>query len=325
MSKLLATYTLLTITQGINTSVVGNASVLSTLQTSVSGNDTALGNRITSVNNNLTTETNSRVGNDSLKANLVGDNVFVGTQLINGKLVLNTTLNILDGAGNNGTTVIGDTIWTNSLYVTNIGQANILNPMLINGSNIPRFDNQFDLGNSSNRWRNTSTNQLNANIMYENGISLNTRYNQTAMILSVGNWTADKSSYNTTAQNNNLYYAKSNPNSYYNSSTIPTYATITQYNNLYTNVTNLQSTSGSLATNLTNEINARISIGNYSADGMPKAGGTFTGNVTMSAGVTNILTPSAGKFYIWYVNATVWDCYNGTGTIYNRGNASVVC
>jgi hypothetical protein len=48
-----ASYTLLTVTQGINTSVVGNSSVLSTLQTSVSGNDTALGNRITSVNNTV--------------------------------------------------------------------------------------------------------------------------------------------------------------------------------------------------------------------------------------------------------------------------------
>jgi hypothetical protein len=301
----------------INTTstVSGLYTNVTNLQTSVSGNASS-----------LTNEINNRISNDSLKANL-NSPTFTGTPQINGRLILNQTLNVLDGAGNNGTTVIGDTIWTNTVYVTNIGSANILNPMNINGSNIPYFDNQFDNGNSSNRWRNISGNQINGNIIYENGVSLVSKYAQTT-------WNRTYA--------DTLYYAISNPNNYYNSSTIPSYALNTKVDSLgnwtadkasYATLTNLASvgnwtadkSSYALDSRVTTVNNTLTSVGNYSANGMPKAGGTFTGNITMSAGVTTILTPSANKFYIWYVNTTFWDCYNGTGTIYNRGNASVTC
>jgi hypothetical protein len=41
---------------------------------------------------------------------------------------------------------------------------------------------------------------------------------------SIGNWTSDKTSYNTTVQNNFLFYGLSNPYGYYNSSSVPSFA-----------------------------------------------------------------------------------------------------
>lgn len=49
---------------------------------------------------------------------------------------------------------------------------------------------------------------------------------------------------------------------------------------------------------------------------------TLTGNLTITDTLKLNKTP---PFYIWYYNATTWDCYNGSGTIYNRGNSSIAC
>lgn len=52
--------------------------------------------------------------------------------------------------------------------------------------------------------------------------------------------------------------------------------------------------------------------------------GTINASKIYSPQGINITTTSTA-FYIWYKNATYWDCVNATGTIYNRGNSSVTC
>lgn len=49
---------------------------------------------------------------------------------------------------------------------------------------------------------------------------------------------------------------------------------------------------------------------------------TLTGNLTIT---DTIKLNKTIPFYIWYYNTTVWDCFNGSGTIYNRGNSSITC
>jgi hypothetical protein len=46
------------------------------------------------------------------------------------------------------------------------------------------------------------------------------------------------------------------------------------------------------------------------------------GNLTVT---DRVIVSKPIPFYIWYFNDTVWDCVNATGTIYNRGNASILC
>jgi hypothetical protein len=48
-------------------------------------------------------------------------------------------------------------------------------------------------------------------------------------------------------------------------------------------------------------------------------------NITTLNVTTQFNLGKAPPFYIWYYNATVWDCYNGTGTLYNRGNGTLTC
>lgn len=91
-------------------------------------------------------------------------------------------------------------------------------------------------------------------------------------------------------------------------------------------------------------VNRSLSVANtgsqqawFNVDNKIYIGGSATAasqalTVTGSANVTgdvfvsgDIKLQSAVPFYIWYHNETVWDCYNGTGTIYNRGNASLSC
>jgi hypothetical protein len=131
----------------------------------------------------------------------------------------------------------------------------------------------------------------------------------------------------------------------------------------YTNITALQTTSGYLVTNnqsmngtvaahttsisylVTNNqsmngtVTALIinvtSIGNYSADKTNIYNNitnlnTSKANLASPVFTGSIATPrlnitTAPPFYIWYYNATYFDCVNATGTIYNRGNVSVTC
>ena len=89
------------------------------------------------------------------------------------------------------------------------------------------------IGNGTVSGINFTDTQVNAsNIM--NPYWLNTtdqRYNDTVAIgkvsslaSSLGNWSSDKSSYDTTVSLSSMFYALSNPYNYYNSSTIPIYA-----------------------------------------------------------------------------------------------------
>lgn len=54
------------------------------------------------------------------------------------------------------------------------------------------------------------------------------------------------------------------------------------------------------------------------------SGGTMTGNISFGASTQPVISNTLPR-YIWYMNATFWDCLNATGTIYNRGNSSVTC
>ena len=179
-----------------------DTSAINAVQTSVSGNASSLSSETTNRQNNDTSLQN----NINQKANLVGNNVFTGVTYIN------NTVNIMDGVGANGTTIQGNTIWTNTIYTVNLGYANITTGIQMNGSQIPNIANTFTLGNSSNPYLG-----FYANTMYEGGQSLVNKYaNKTEPIAgSLGNWSADKLSYNTTVQNNALYYPlASNPSNY---------------------------------------------------------------------------------------------------------------
>jgi hypothetical protein len=104
--------------------------------------------------------------------------------------------------------------------------------------------------NDTNAINNETANRQN------NETQIRTKYD------SLGNWSADKTSYNTTTQLNTLYYAINNPAGYYNSTTIPAYQTGTE---LY-NTTNEML----IATSAYNET-ARIDAINTTAiDAQPK-------------------------------------------------------
>jgi hypothetical protein len=280
----------------------------------------------------LDSEAADRVSNDSLKADLVGDNSFVGDNEFTGTTYINTTLNIKDGAGANGTTIQGNTIWTGTLYVVNISQATIVPAINVNGSYMPLLSDTFYLGNNTRVWKGVTATDFygNINASYVTNSpwylasNPNSYYNVTTaptynnislsdVVSGVGNWSADKASYNTTAQLNTLYYGISNPNSYYNVTTAPTYNNIsladvvsgvgnwsadkTSYNTtaqnnlLYYGISNPNSYYNS-TTIPAYALDSRVDTVNTTAtNALPKAGGTMTGNISMD---TNCITFSTG-------------------------------
>jgi len=156
-----------------------------------------------------------------------------------------------EGPAGNGTVQSGNIyITTNTeLQITNIS------------ANISAFDSRY------------------ATLSYVNAINNLSQSFVQSLINANGNWSADKSSYNTTAELNTLYYPLNNIFGYYNISTLPAFPI---YNNLsqafvqslinengnwsadksaiYSNITSLQTINNLFYTNITN-----LQISNTSA------------------------------------------------------------
>ena len=73
--------------------------------------------------------------------------------LINGTNIKFGNADFNNGWQNGGVSIIGSDVWAKTLYVANITSVSI-NNLNVNGSLLPGFDNMFDLGSSSVRWRN---------------------------------------------------------------------------------------------------------------------------------------------------------------------------
>jgi len=89
---------------------------------------------------------------------------------------------------------------------------------------------------------------------------------------------------------------------------------------LITTLRSDNTTQAALITNLGTDNTTQATLIN---NRLQLAGGSMTGNITFGAASTNRF--GVVPFYIWYVNATWFDCVNASGTLYNRGNASWVC
>ncbi|MDD5699999.1 MAG: hypothetical protein PHH00_02285 [Candidatus Nanoarchaeia archaeon] len=127
---------------------------------------------------------------------------FLGSYNANFFMPLNTSLSgnfdFNGGWTAGGSSIIGGDIYAQNVYTYSLSNLNV-STLNINGSLIPEsaFDNQFDLGSSAIRWQNLYLGgdlHSDGNI-YENGNLLSS-----------------------------IYYSKSNPFSFYNSTTIPDYA-----------------------------------------------------------------------------------------------------
>ncbi|VVB83291.1 Uncharacterised protein [uncultured archaeon] len=73
-------------------------------------------------------------------------------QLINGTNIKFGNADFNNGWTNGGVSISGGNLYAQTVYVYNISSLNI-NNLNVNGSLFPAFDNTFDLGNSSMRWR----------------------------------------------------------------------------------------------------------------------------------------------------------------------------
>ena len=73
--------------------------------------------------------------------------------LINGTNIKFGNVDFNNGWTSGGVSISGGNLFAQTLYVYNISSLNI-NTLNVNGSAIPAFDNQFDLGNLTYRWRN---------------------------------------------------------------------------------------------------------------------------------------------------------------------------
>ncbi len=73
--------------------------------------------------------------------------------LINGTNMKFADVDFNNGWQSGGASIIGGDFLAKTIYVTNLSSLSV-STLNINGSFIPYFDNQFDLGNATNRWRN---------------------------------------------------------------------------------------------------------------------------------------------------------------------------
>ena len=73
--------------------------------------------------------------------------------LINGTNMKFANVDFNNGWTNGGASIIGGNLFAQTVYVYNISSLNV-NNLATNGSLFPAFDNSFDLGNSSFRWKN---------------------------------------------------------------------------------------------------------------------------------------------------------------------------
>lgn len=143
---------------------------------------------------------------------------------------------------------------------------------------------------------NTTANVVNLGIptlTYVNAIN-NLSYSQIAT--NLGNWSADKSSYSTTANANALYAPIS-----------ATYTNITNLQtltvNTYTNVTNLQTLTNNLYANVTASQVAITNTNTTANNALPKAGGIMSGDLNISAsqivgGGTCKMNINSSGFYV---------------------------
>jgi len=193
-------------------------------------NSTSLQN-LTQLNNNLnignwtldkpnyylTSNPNSYYNSTTLLSN---------TQLLNGNSYYNSTSltslsQLTDNLGNRG--------YTNNLNFTN-------GAGYYNSSNFVISD--YYLKSNPNSYYNstsltTNSQLLNGNTYYNSSNFVISDYATNTKVDSLGNWSSDKSSYSTTTQANSLYYGISNPNSYYNSTSLTTNSQLLNGNTYY--------------------------------------------------------------------------------------------
>jgi len=121
----------------------------------------------------------------------------LGTMNVTGSSVMGN-VDFNKGWTNGGVSILGGVLFAQSLYVYNISSLNI-NNLNINGSLFPAFDNLFDLGNSSMRWRNIYS----SGNIYSNG----TLYINNGIDVALFNNTNLINSLNTTLNIQNLFNA----------------------------------------------------------------------------------------------------------------------
>ncbi len=127
-----------------------------------------------------------------------------------------------------GFSISGGNIFAQTGFFYNISSINVTN-MNVNGSFIPLFDNQFDLGNSTIRWRNIYGITINGTTVYSGNNNLTTAYNYaingSTFALNYTNFSTiygyslNASLWSLNFSNFSTLYA--NSFSYYNSSTTP--------------------------------------------------------------------------------------------------------
>ena len=140
--------------------------------------------------------------------------------------------------------------------------------------------------------------------------------NESASIASIGNWTADKSGYNTTSQLNNVYYAIGNPFGFYNSTNLP------YQNNAagWSNASTLTSTSLNVSL-----IRSNLTITNGTFSVFTQANNVNV--TTIQAGYTTN-TGTGGTITTIIINGTNYTVHtftsNGTFTSSFNGTAEVL-
>ncbi len=131
--------------------------------------------------------TDSRIGIINTTANI--QNLINGTNMNFGNVDFN------NGWTSGGVSISGGNLFAQTLYVYNLSSLNI-NTLNVNGSAIPSFDNQFDLGNLTYRWRNIYSSgniYTNGTVFINNGtdirsyISNNAPWNQSGTNVYLNN------------------------------------------------------------------------------------------------------------------------------------------
>jgi len=267
------------------------ALLISNLETKENANNITQNNLI-NLKLNLTdqryNETNLLIAiNSSLQSEISLQNANNATQanLINTKASLTTNNNFL---ANN--TFNGETYFLGNINLYNNTQNSYnMTFLLKDNSNIIQ-------GNWSINTLTSLADFYTSGKIYEAGIWINNKYNDSSLINSI---------------NSSLQSEISLQNA--NNITQANLISVLRIDNSTQSIliNNLQTDNTTQA----NLINNRLQL----------IGGIMTGNITLSTNQSNIILSGSIPRYIWYFNATIWDCLNATGTIYNRGNASITC
>jgi hypothetical protein len=100
------------------------------------------------------------------------DNIVNNWIRINGNLNVTGDADFNGGWLNNGVSIVDGDLFAQTVYVYNLSSLNV-NNLDVNGSLIPYFDNQFDIGNSIYKWRDAS---FSGNLNSQNGNFSNNVY-----------------------------------------------------------------------------------------------------------------------------------------------------